>query len=210
MSSRDAILEKLRRSARQVEKPGPWPTGRTFDDPVVRFSESLVKLKGEVHRAGTLADAWVIVDGLLDEIEASRVVANDEPPLEEMDIATRWPDRSCYVVGASNGDLRSECERADVGISGVQSALVETGSVIVESGKGRSRLATLLPPVHIAMVPTSKLTTDLFTWSVDRRGTIETNVTVISGPSKTADIEFKMTLGAHGPKRMIAVVYEDG
>lgn len=209
MEPRDVILHRLRESARDVDPPGPWTTRRVFEDPVRRFSESLIQLKGEVREAQSLDAAWTILDGLLDEIDAKQVVVNQEPPVDRMDVASRWPDRSCHLVGVSDGDLRSFCANADVGISGVEAALVETGSLIVESGAGKSRLATLLPPVHIALVPTSRMTTDLFTWSAGRNENIATNVTVISGPSKTADIEFKMTLGAHGPKRVVAVVYED-
>jgi L-lactate dehydrogenase complex protein LldG len=210
MADRDVILQRLRESARDVAMPGPWTTRRAFEDPIARFCESLIGLKGEVQVADSLEAAWRIVDGLLDAIDAVQVVVNQEPPVDAMDVASRWPDRSSHIVGASEGDLRSFCANADVGLSGVSAALVETGSLIVESGAGRSRLATLLPPVHIAMLPTSRLTTDLFTWCAERNGDIATNVTVISGPSKTADIEFTLTLGAHGPKRLIAVVYRDG
>ena len=180
-----------------------------FEDPVTRFRDSITQLKGEFREAGSLEEAWTIVDALLEEIGAEKVVVNQEPPVDGMDVVSRWPDRACHVVGVSDGDLRASCANADVGISGVEAALVETGSLVVASGAGKSRLATLLPPVHIALVPMCRFTTDLFTWSAERNGDIPTNVTVISGPSKTADIEFKMTLGAHGPKRVVAVVYED-
>ena len=90
-----------------------------------------------------------------------------------------------------------------------RAALAETGSPVVESGAGESRLVTLLPAVHIALVAKSQLTTDPFTWASAQQGVIASNVTVVSGPSKTADIEFTLTLGAHGPKRVIVVLYAD-
>lgn len=210
MGDREAILERLRRAYRPAERPSPWLTRRTFENPVDRFCECLTNLKGDVRRAESAEAAWTIVDNLLDEMDAHSVVINQEPPVDGMDTVARWPERTCYVVGESEGDLKAFCADCDVGLTGVSAALVETGSLIVESGEGRSRLATLLPPVHIAMVGVSRLTTDLFTWTAGRGDHIPTNVTVISGPSKTADIEFTLTLGAHGPKRLIAVVYEDG
>ena len=129
--------------------------------------------------------------------------------LDRVDLRDRFPECDWHVVGRDEGDLRAFCASADVGLSGVSAALAETGSLVVESGNGKSRLATLLPPIHVALVPESRLTTDLFTWSAQREGGIATNVTVISGPSKTADIEFTLTLGAHGPKRLIAILYRD-
>jgi L-lactate dehydrogenase complex protein LldG len=70
-------------------------------------------------------------------------------------------------------------------------------------------MATLLPPVHIALVPESRLTADLFTWTAARQGPLPANVTLVSGPSKTADIEQTMAIGVHGPKRFIVVLYAD-
>lgn len=208
MGSREQILDALKAKTRVAALPGPWRTRRVFEDPAGRFEASMQGLKGEVHRANSVSEAWKTVDALLDEFGAERVVV-DADVLDEIVPAARWPKRSCHVVGKSDGDLRAFCAEADVGLTGVTAALVETGSLIVESGPGKSRLASLLPPVHIAMVPLSRLTTDLFTWSADRTGPIATNVTLISGPSKTADIEFTLTLGAHGPKRLIAVLYDD-
>ena len=80
--------------------------------------------------------------------------------------------------------------------------------MVVSSGRGRSRLTSLLPPVHLALVPTSSLTTDIFTWTAARQGQLPASLTLISGPSKTADIEQTMAVGVHGPKRFIVVLYE--
>ncbi|MGB4871273.1 MAG: LUD domain-containing protein, partial [Candidatus Promineifilaceae bacterium] len=87
--------------------------------------------------------------------------------------------------------------------------LAETGSVILSSGPAQSRMATLLPPIHIVLLPTSRLTSDIFTWTQARQETIPANITLISGPSKTADIEQTMAVGVHGPKRFVVIVYED-
>ncbi|MBS14349.1 MAG: hypothetical protein CME19_22505 [Gemmatimonadetes bacterium] len=209
MSSREAILANLGYAHRHDRPVEPWKTRRRFEDPVGRFEVSLAGLKGEVRRAESLDGAWDVLGIVLDELKADRCVANQEPPIVGYDLVTRYPECDWHLVGQSEGDLRAACAAADVGLSGVSAALVETGSLIVESGEGQSRLATLLPTVHIVMVPESKLTTDLHTWSAEREEGIATNVTVISGPSKTADIEFTLTLGAHGPKRVIAILYAD-
>jgi L-lactate dehydrogenase complex protein LldG len=145
---------------------------------------------------------------LLQTLDAKQIVVNDDPPLRNLDLAVRWPEITWYVVGRTAGDLRAFCESADVGLSGADAALAETGSVIVSSGPGRGRLATLLPPVHVALVPTSRLTPDLFTWTAARGDDTPASLTVISGPSKTADIEQVLAIGVHGPKRFIVILYE--
>jgi L-lactate dehydrogenase complex protein LldG len=209
MSGREAILRNLNRVRRENVVEDVWSTRRNFDDPFERFATSVVGLKGEILRAESLDAALDQLGGLLKDIGAEQVVANDESPLSEVDLAARYEDSNWHVVGRSDGDLRAFCAVADAGVSGVSAALVETGSLVVESGPGKSRLSTLLPPVHVALVPESKLTTDLHTWTAARSGDIATNVTVISGPSKTADIEFTLTLGAHGPKRLVVILYRD-
>lgn len=209
MSARDDILGRLRAASRSEAHPPAWRSLRRFDDLAGRFETSLVKAHGEALRAADPDEALDKLDRLLKELDAERVVVNDEPPLSGLDLAARWPGIEWRVVGRTGGDLRAFCAAADVGLSGASAALAETGSLVVESGPGRSRLATLLPPVHIALVSTACLTADLFSWAETRRGDVPACLTLISGPSKTADIEQTLTIGAHGPVRFIAILYGD-
>lgn len=206
MSGREEILGRLRNQAREAEWPPVWQSKRAFEDLAVRFTDSLTAVKGEVRRAESLDRAWQEVGHILEEVGAQAVVANHEWQAE--DFTRRWPDCEWHLVGHTEGDLRSFCARADVGLSGAEAALAETGSIVVESGSEKSRLATLLPPVHVALVSTSCLVPDIFTWTAARSGKMPANVTLISGPSKTADIEFTLTIGVHGPKRLIVVLYD--
>ncbi len=210
MSAREEILERLRRKASNVEMPGAWQSQRNFPDLAERFTASLTAVRGEVRRAENLEAALVEVGTILEEVSAKTVVANNESPLSDVALAERWPECAWHIVGQSSGDLREFCAGADVGLSGVEAALAETGSLVVHSGVGKSRLATLLPPVHIALVPVSCLAPDIFTWTASRNqeAPMPSNLNLISGPSKSADIEFTLTLGVHGPKRLVAVLYE--
>jgi L-lactate dehydrogenase complex protein LldG len=117
-----------------------------------------------------------------------------------------------HIVGKSPGDLRAFCATADVGLSSADAGLAESGTIVVSSGPGKSRLATLLPPIHIALLATDRLTADLFTWTAARRDQfpvpLPANVVLISGPSKSADIERTLAIGVHGPKRLIVLLYE--
>mgnify|MGYP001606247073 CR=1 FL=1 len=208
MSAREDILNRLRRTARQETLPPVWRSQREFADLAVRFTESLTEAKGEVRWTESWELALAEVDAILREVGAQAVVANNEPPLNTVALSQRWPEFEWHIVGQTPGDLRQFCARADVGLSGVEAALAETGSLIVRSGPGKSRQATLLPPVHVALVPVSCLMPDIFTWTAARTGKMPANLTLISGPSKSADIEFTLALGVHGPKRLIAVLFK--
>jgi L-lactate utilization protein LutC len=209
MNSRDKILTRLRANERPEAHPPAWASGRSFPDLAERFTTVLTAVGGEVIRAGSLQEALGQVETILHELKAERVVANNVPPLNHVDLPGRWPTFDWHVVGQTPGDIKSFCAGADIGLSGADAALAETGSVVVSSGPGRSRLATLLPPVHLALVSTSQLTSDLFTWTAARSGDLPANVVLVSGPSKTADIEQVLAIGVHGPKRFIVVLYED-
>lgn len=209
MTNRDQILAALHEQARTADHPPAWQSRRRFDNLAERFTASLTAGHGEVHRAGSLNEALDVLSHVLAGLGAMRVVANAEPPLAGVDLVARWPEIEWRVAGQEGDDLRAFCAAADAGISGVDAALAETGTIVVSSGPGRSRLAPLLPPVHIALAPRSKLTTDLFTWTASRGGAMPAALTLISGPSKTADIEQTMAIGVHGPKRLIVILYED-
>lgn len=208
--ARDTIVRRLRLQARgEVEQPPAWKTLNTFNDLAARFTKSLTAVHGEVHHADSLDAALNQLGDLLHDLSAARVVVNDETPLVDSDLYARKTGLAWHVVGKSSGDLRDFCAMADVGVSGVDAALAETGTVVITSGPGKSRLATLLPPVHIALVGTSQITTDIFTWTAARGGNLPANLTLISGPSKTGDIEQVLAVGVHGPKRFIVILYED-
>ena len=155
MTDREQILASLRKQERAVTHPPAWETRRHFDDLAERFTASLTAGAGEVHRAASLAEALDILGQLLAELPARQVAVNAEPPLDGIDLAARWPDIEWLVTGPSSTDLRAFCAAADAGITGVDAALAETGTIVVSSGPGKSRLVSLLPPVHIALVPTS-------------------------------------------------------
>ena len=209
MDAREEILNRLRGKARVEAAPPAWRSRRGFDDLADRFEAALTAAHGQVLRAGSLAEALAQVDTVLAELGAQKVVANAGPPLADLDLPGRWPDIEWHIVGKSEGSLRDFCATADVGLSSADAALAETGSIVISSGPGQSRLATLLPPVHLALIPAARLTTDIFTWTAARQGDLSANVVLVSGPSKTADIEQTMAVGVHGPKRFIVVLYQD-
>jgi L-lactate dehydrogenase complex protein LldG len=209
MNSREKILNRLHQHTRTENPPEPWQSRQDFEDLAVQFTAALQMAKGEVHRAENLEAAVVVLSGILEEIEARSAVFNDQAPLNRLDLPARWPQLQWRMAGQSESDFREFCATADIGLTGVDAALAETGTAVVTSGPGRSRLTPLLPPVNVALIATSQLTTDLFTWTAARSAPPPAAMTLISGPSKTADIEQTMAIGVHGPKRFIVILYDD-
>ncbi|MBK9123782.1 MAG: lactate utilization protein [Chloroflexi bacterium] len=101
---------------------------------------------------------------------------------------------------------------ARVGLTGVEAALAGTGSLVVSSGPGKPRFASLLPPVHIAVVRADQILPDVEAWfeQVSASGLTHfresANVVFITGGSRTADIAQELILGAHGPVEVHVVL----
>lgn len=208
MSARNEILQRLRKHPSTGALPSPWTSTPGANDLGARFEEALQASKGEVRRADSFDAALEQLGGVLREVDARAVVVNDLPRQPLLD---RWPQFEWRFVDQNPEDLREYCARADVGVSGAVAALAETGTIVLHSGADRSRLATVLPLVHVALVPISCLVNDLFSWTAGRGSSaLPANVTLVSGPSKTGDIEFEMTLGAHGPRRLRVILYQSG
>jgi iron-sulfur cluster protein len=120
------------------------------------------------------------------------------------------------MVAAAREFLREKFFRADIGISGANVVAADTGTLFIIENEGNIRLATGAPPVHIALVGIEKLVPSLsdaykvseVTWRYANYA-VPSYVSMISGPSKTGDIEKVTTYGAHGP-REYHVIFLDG
>ncbi len=98
-----------------------------------------------------------------------------------------------------------------VGITGVFCAIAETGTLMLVSGTDTPATVSLLPETHVALVPASRIVRCMEdAWDLARAelGELPRAVNFISGPSRTADIEQTMVLGAHGPYRVHILVLE--
>ena len=108
------------------------------------------------------------------------------------------------IIHTNNPD---NFEEMLVGITGCELLVARTGSVIVTSRTESGRQMTVFPPIHIVIANTSQLVdflTDAFVALKNKYGTkLPSTISTITGPSRTADIEKTLVLGAHGPKEFI-------
>jgi len=96
----------------------------------------------------------------------------------------------------------------DIGISGAQAGIAETGTLLLDSSRERHRLVSLVPPVHIAILDAAKIVATLGeALSLMRKGEqVSPIVTLVTGPSRTADIELTLAIGVHGPQELYVVI----
>jgi len=122
------------------------------------------------------------------------------------------------LVKVARERLRQEFMTADVGITGGNALIAETGTLMLVTNEGNADLATSVPPVHIALVGIEKLVATLDDAVADlkllpRSATgqkITSYVQFITGPSRSADIELTLAIGVHGPKELHIVLLDNG
>ncbi|HCZ16358.1 MAG TPA: lactate utilization protein [Accumulibacter sp.] len=99
-------------------------------------------------------------------------------------------------------------EDTDAGLSATRGGIAETGTLIVWPGASEPRLMSLVPPIHFALLDANQLYDTFFQAMIEQRWSdgMPTNALLVSGPSKTADIQVTLAYGAHGPKELIVLL----
>lgn len=205
MTARDAILGDIRRELGGVAtEPPTAPPVRLRIPEVSRAAriESLMKrvaaLAGKTFLARSAREAIDYVNGVT---QGRTWIGSNAPFLRELGFSSGITDKD---------ELRQACATADVGITSADYALADTGSLVMIASPAEARLISLLPPVHIAIVPADRLLTgldELYTL-IPRPADLTSSMVFITGPSRTADIEQILVRGVHGPGEIHVVIVE--
>lgn len=210
MDAREQILGKLRQAQQPFTDVKPIADRRPMI-PMADLSsaERLRKFIAEAEALGCRlyqVTASEAIEQIMELIDGDKTVLSwDEAALPMDGLHDMLRSLGVAVARHDDGDAR-------VGITGVTAALAATGSLIVESGAGRYRSTSLLPDVHIALMRAAQILPDLESWEdAQRRDAYPafrraSNTTVITGPSKTADIAHQLVKGAHGPREVHVMI----
>lgn len=200
-NSRDAILARIRHS-----RHGTPPARATMSVPlpdlgadlVARFSDRARRLASDVIGPVTPSQALAEIAGYL---------STRHLPLA----AVCWPQLASLDWRAAGITVEERAAVGDdlVGISGAFCGIAETGTLMLLSGPETPASVSLLPETHVALLPVKRIVARMEdAWALARRdhARLPRAVNFISGPSRTADIEQTVTLGAHGPYRVLIVL----
>jgi L-lactate dehydrogenase complex protein LldG len=122
-----------------------------------------------------------------------------------------WPALAPYGWQSAGIELETRTARGDdlVGVTGAFAGIAETGTLMLLSGPETPATVSLLPETHVAVLESSRIVATMEqAWDRLRveRGALPRAVNFVSGPSRTADIEQTVTLGAHGPYRVLIII----
>jgi L-lactate dehydrogenase complex protein LldG len=225
--NREAFLSRVREAAAAGRRfPVHVHTGFVSADGRAEVGPNLIERY--VKEISAVGGRPVVVDGIESaREEITKLLRQHEPrialcwkheTLDRIGVRALLGGQRIEVVDADSlallsGDARrAKILSADIGITSVTAAVAETGSLLMVHGPGNERTASLTPPVHIAVVPRSRIVADLFDIFEGPAGlaaaALPSNATFISGPSKTGDIEMKLITGVHGPGKFHVVVID--
>lgn len=155
---------------------------------------------GAVVRSAVPRDA--AIRQVCTDHDVRRAVVSDDPECAQ--VPALLAGLGVEVVGL--GDIAATAE-ADLGITGAAYGIGLTGSLVVDSTRAGARTASLLPPIHLALLRRDRLLPtpgDLFRHLDERLPDgLPSNLVFITGPSRSADIELQLTVGVHGPKALV-------
>lgn len=174
------------------------------------FLDMLQLAGGEGHILTGDEAAVSVVRGILNEDPGQAVLISADLELERLTVSRLIEEAGGEALHHGEVPLDRAAE-AGIGITTAQAGIADTGTIVLSHTAERGRLAALLPPVHIALLRRSRVFPDKISYlACARHEGIDlgsTSMTWVTGPSLTADIEKILVRGAHGPRRLIVLLY---
>jgi L-lactate dehydrogenase complex protein LldG len=224
-SPRERILASIRDGLLRARLPadGKGALGGAAETPAAsispetaeQFRAALTALGGRVHRASGAAGVADLIVAIAREHQAATYISWDDEHLGcaglLAGLSSRGLPRVTYDVSGDPERRVAEVEAlagVGLGLTGAHAALADTGGLVLVSGPGRGRLASVLPPVHVAVVDERRLRPSLAALLREEPDLLGagSNVVIVAGPSRTADIEMTLTHGVHGPKHVHVIL----
>ncbi len=213
--AREEILRRLRRSsppfpaASPEDKPTqPVTRATSGEDWVQRFITEAERVRATVYRTADDDQARAALRELLIRLGARRATTWDQAHMPLPGVIALLHALGIQRVQGDNALVAT----AEVGITGADWALATTGTLVLHAGHGKPRMASLLPPYHIAVLRAERILPRLEDYIALQRAAglrdlrESSNITLITGSSRTSDIELQPVHGVHGPLELHVIV----
>jgi L-lactate dehydrogenase complex protein LldG len=214
--SRNQILDRVRaalggttRAPASPLPPSARVASRVAGDADVEIDlllAEIAKLGGATRHVASRDELRAALQELVKTENVRKATLWNTPALKELGAADALSALGVEIIPAAS-DQRALAE-CDLGVTGADAALPETGTLVLRASAEHSQLVSLLPRVHLALVLPSALRADLHQVLDEVKG--DRRVHLITGPSRTADIEKTLSIGVHGPKALYVWVWSGG
>ena len=237
MATREEVLDRVRKALGRPETGSVAPTLPLLDlegvmpplalqDYQARFETEWAKVEGDSYCVSNMNELESVFQKILVLAETQAVALSRNPILQQLRIADRlaaldkfvttWKDGGGSEANLSLSDFTKASFEAGVGITGVDFVLAESGTLVLSSATEGVQVASLAPPIHIALYRRRQLIASLdevlakLAISGSRQHpSAGRSVVFITGTSRTADIEQILIRGVHGPREAHAILVED-
>ncbi len=219
--ARSEILGRVRAAGSRAQLPRAEQAAPPVPEPVTpaalaaRFAQEAAAVDCSVHGPLPGPDVLDLVLSILRELHAHQLVLWGATRLPVLGIGDALIERGFHFLDdalpadrAGRAAQLAKLDQADVGLTGALAGLADTGTIVMASGSGRPRLSWLLPPVHVALLPLDRLYASLDDFLSRAGGAVResANVSLVTGPSRSGDIEMVLTRGVHGPGALHVVL----
>ncbi|WP_319406893.1 lactate utilization protein [uncultured Desulfosarcina sp.] len=214
-NARDRILARLHASGAEQttvpEAPLLQELSLDRDARIEHLAAMMTAMRTDVHIVDT--DTWIdTFKELAREKGWKRLLYGPGAPIgPAIEMAWAADDSGLPELVAYTGPVETFKEdlfQIDAGLTSVRAGVADTGAVVLWPTPHEPRLMSLVPPVHVAVLDADTIYNSLAEIMSEEKwvGGMPTNALLISGPSKTADIEFTLVFGVHGPKELVLLI----
>lgn len=214
VNGKDDLLRRVRTALHGHRRTGtgsavPVQAGAASPSERIELFRGRLEALGGTFVGATSPEAAArpVFEALRDEGVAALLVPEDDP-------AARVLADAVALLGsfriASPGEIRQAAPPASAGIQTAEYAVAETGTLVQTSGGGKTLLPGLITDVHVALLSPEAFVDRMEECLAALANNPPRNISFITGPSRTADIELTLTVGVHGPRKVIAVLLSGG
>jgi L-lactate dehydrogenase complex protein LldG len=227
----NGVLDDVRRALGRTETSAPLPLGPFVEasvqtdaaELVARFTEEATAVRAKVYlMSGNLqfvGQTAALVAEICRSVSATEVALSDSGLISEMELQKQLAGQgfSVFVPAAASSEhdqVVARLAECGVGLTAADYAIAETGTIVLSSDEQNALLVSLLPPVHIALLRSSQIAASLDEVigriGRERIGRVDPgrSVTLITGPSRTSDVELVLSIGVHGPKELHVIIVD--
>jgi L-lactate dehydrogenase complex protein LldG len=224
-SDRTSVLDDVRQALGHRATVTPEPLDPFIepafapgaDSLIARFTQEATAVSARVHR---LSGKLELVEKILEMCahQAGEVALSGAALITQMELGATLAARGLTTFESHETDheaLISRLANSAVGVTAADYAIAETGTIVLTSDEPNALLVSLLPPVHIALVRAGQVVASIdetiIRLSKDRMEGVNPSrsVTMITGPSRTSDVELILSIGVHGPKELHVIILDE-
>lgn len=211
-----ATFSELAQAHKQISCPVTASGDPLQQDLVALFQHNAIPLNLQVHYCYGWQDAAVTIAAIaqkssLEFTTQKEIIAHDHPDLQQLELAPLFADVQIpfHLASGDGAEIQKNTRNSFIGITAADWGVAESATLIQLTADGRPRSTSLVPSVHIGVLPINRLLATLEqAYGMLMNTPLPDSFVFISGPSKTADIEAHMVHGAHGPREMHTILVD--